>query len=644
MRRTITTTLVSLALLGFASVPCALAEEPEGSSFEGRVELVYRSVSVDGSERKYDEDFDGLSSGTRLGELFLDWTELDSTFADYARLEVQGLGGDPYERTALRVGRQDVYKLSVTQTKQDYLYNLFELVPDEDAHSWDTQSQRTAVDFSYYLSEAVELVFRYDDWDRSGDSVFVKDLNRDVFLMDSPLDRRQRTYTVGGNFEIGAADLIVRQSLRRFRNVFVNETMGNAGLNTGNTSRIDLYDWRQDEESDAWLTSATLLAPLGKRVSLHVAYYGTLFGDEELESRVGVDSAGVDFANVPFVVEDGYSRADIDQGVQLIDLDVAIAIFDSLTAHLQYRTLEQEASGTLVRDLEATGTPETVSVTNDWSIDTITALLDWRPMSSLALRAGYRTIDRELERDGFDSVRDEDFSSDGDETLVLGASWRPNGWLRVSADHEEGDIDASFTTISPLEKSHTRARVTVTPVENVQVGVNYLDFKNERQASTFDATSEGNSLGLGVTYQPSPRVDLMLRYSMQEVETVADSLLDRASTTEFPDRSTYDADSDIIEAAFSFRPSPRWQGFVRVLLSESDAENGAFGGDLSTVTTLPSVLPIDQDFQHYELGGRYTLDSGIFFGVSAGIFDYDDVNDLLDYDGTTLEFSAGAAF
>ncbi len=644
MRRTITTILVSLALLGFASVPCALAEEPEGSSFEGRVELVYRSVSVDGSERKYDEDFDGLSSGTRLGELFLDWTELDSSFADYARLEVQGLGGDPYERTALRVGRQDVYKLSVTQTKQDYLYNLFELVPDEDAHSWDTQSQRTAVDFSYYLSEAVELVFRYDDWDRSGDSIFVKDLNRDVFLMDSPVDRRQRTYTVGGNFEIGAADLIVRQSLRRFRNVFINETAGNAGLNIGNTSRIDRYDWRQDEESDAWLTSATFLAPLGKRVSLHVAYYGTLFGDEELESRVGVDSAGVDFTNVPFTVEDGYSRADIDQGVQLIDLDVAIAIVDSLTAHLQYRTLEQEASGTLVRDLEATGTPETVSVTSDWSIDTITALLDWRPMSSLALRAGYRTIDRELERDGFDSVRDEDFSSDGDETLVLGASWRPNRWLRVSADHEEGDIDASFTTISPLEKSHTRARVTVTPVENVQVGVNYLDFKNERQASTFDATSEGNSLGLGVTYQPSPRIDLMLRYSMQEVETVADSLLDRASTTEFPDRSTYDADSDIIEAAFSFRPSPRWQGFVRVLLSESDAENGAFGGELSTVTTLPSVLPIDQDFQHYELGGRYTLDSGIFFGVSAGIFDYDDVNDLLDYDGTTLEFSAGAAF
>ncbi|NJN64688.1 MAG: hypothetical protein HC882_07285, partial [Acidobacteria bacterium] len=552
-RRTLVFVALSTLVAGASSLPALSQDAAENTDFEGRVELLYRSVSVDGSERKYDEDYDGLDSGTRLGELMLNWTELSTTFADYARLEATGLGGDPYERTALRIGRQDVYKLSVTQTSQDYLYNLFELVPDDDGHSWDTTSSRTDVDLSVYLTDAIELVVGYDDWDRSGNSIFVKDLERDVFLLEAPVDRRQRQYSLGANFQIGRGDLIVRQTLRRFRNIFENVTEGNAGLNTTNQSRLDAYDWVQDEESDAWLTSATLLMPLGKRIHLHVGYYGTLLGDEELTSRVSVDSAGVAFSGTAFTVVDGYSSADIDQSVQLIDVDLGVDILTSLTAHLQYRTLQQDASGTLVRDLEATGTPESVSVTNDWNIDTITALLDFRPISGLALRAGYRTIDRELERDGFGSVRDEDFESNGDDTLILGASWRANRWLRLSADHEEGDIDASFTTISPLERSHTRARVTVTPVEALQVTGSYLDFENERQASTFDARSEGNAISLSVNYAPSPRWNAMLGYTMQEIETVADSLLDRVSTPESPDRSSYESDADVYQLSLSYQ-------------------------------------------------------------------------------------------
>ena len=97
--------------------PPALAEDGE-DSFSGSVEVLYRNVSQDGSTEKYDEDFDGLDSGGRLANLSVNWLSDESGLLDYARLNVNGLGGDPYEWSTFRLGQKDSYELSISHTKQ----------------------------------------------------------------------------------------------------------------------------------------------------------------------------------------------------------------------------------------------------------------------------------------------------------------------------------------------------------------------------------------------------------------------------------------------------------------------------------------------------------------------------------------------
>ena len=203
-------------------MPQVLAEDDGGPDIEGSVEVLYRNVSQDGSARKYDEDFDGLDSGLRLSGLELDWYGIDSSMIDFLRLDASGLGGDPYERSSLRMGRKDLYDLRITNSKQSYLYNLFELEDDEDASSWNSDRSLAELNLTVHATKTVDLFLELQEVDRSGTSFFMKDINHDLFRLETPLDQNIRRYSVGGRFRIGAADLLFRQTLSRYDYQFNN--------------------------------------------------------------------------------------------------------------------------------------------------------------------------------------------------------------------------------------------------------------------------------------------------------------------------------------------------------------------------------------------------------------------------------------
>ena len=116
-----------LALIGLLLfVTPALAQEDGEGGFTGSVELLYRNVSQDGSTEKYDEDFDGLDSGTRLGSLSLNWTSSESNVLDYARLDATGLGGDPYERTSFRIDFDDALAFRIHGVTADFVREMYE--------------------------------------------------------------------------------------------------------------------------------------------------------------------------------------------------------------------------------------------------------------------------------------------------------------------------------------------------------------------------------------------------------------------------------------------------------------------------------------------------------------------------------------
>jgi hypothetical protein len=634
-----------LALLAVALALPVVAQEEDGAVLEGYVDVLYRAINVNGSERKFNEDFDGLGDGARIGELSLNWSKLDLGMVDYFRIDLEGLGGDPYQRTSFRLGQQGGFELSYNQFQRDYMYDLFHLIGDEDGHQWDTETRRTEIDLSMPMGDWFELVLSFDETDRQGPHIFMKDLSREVFLLEAPIDRRARRYTIGGNFDFGASRLTLRQSYRRYFNDFDQETEGDLGVEPEGPTQFDFYDYRQREQSDAYLTEAQFVAPFGDRFLLSVGYYGTLFGEEELDSRVDVDAVGLDFTGAPLEIVGGFSESDIEQDTQLLDVNLAIGIADPLTLHLQYRDLQQEMEAQLVQDLTGDGTVDQLSPTSDYELSTATALLEWRPSGSFGLRAGYRIVDRELERAGWLSdARDENFESDGDNTWLAGLTWRPADWVRLSAEYEDADIDTAFTEVLPLERSRTRARVVFMPQDQMQIGVTFLDFEANNEAGTFFAETEGTTWTASFWHRASERVDYLFRYSTQELDRFADVQYDGAGFGAVLDGiSIYDSEMDFWHGRLNYQAAANWRTFVRFTVADAEAFDESFVDD-PEATGFPSIKDLTQDWSRYDAGAYYDFDSGLFVGLVGGYFDLDQANDLLDYDGMLWELHGGMRF
>lgn len=676
----------SLPLIPIVAAACLLtpawAEDGE-RTVDGWIEILFRNVSVDGADARYDEDFDGLGSGTRLGGASIDYRNPEGGALDFVRFDAQGLGGDPYESTRLRLGRKDVYELSFSDRKQTYLYDLFELADDEDGHSFDTERRRSDLKLTFYPNDTVKFFLQYEEGERTGNSLFMKDIQRELYRMESPLDQRVRRTTVGADIRQGDVDILVRQTLRRYSNRFVNETEGDFGL--GGNSELDIYDWRQNESGEADLTTVKLRTPLGSRVSLSVGVHGTLLGEEELKSGVDSIAQGLDFTSTPFVFgmscsvsgnvcrsdadcdpvgfpgdtcsvgSPAFSTASIEQDTMLSDLELSVALARRADLHLAYRKLERDVDSIAEVDLEGTGTPEEIDSSWEYDIETITALIDIRPVDPLTLRLGYRTIDRSLDREllidtvNVGGVRNTDFESGDDGTAVFGLVWRPNRVFRLSADYEDGDIERAFTATSPYETERLRVRLAVNPAKGGRFQATWLDFENRNTGvnfrdplTNFAHSAKGSNGSLAWSNEIGGTVDYSIRYAWQEIATDTRIVLDTAGFggTD-PGDSLFDTDYSQWTADLRFRRGMTgWNGHVRVWWTDADGTS-LFAGD-----TLGDVNRerVDRTFTDFEVGVQYAFDSGIYAGARVRSFDYDDVRNRFDYDGSILSLVAGMRF
>ena len=696
--------ILVIGLVGLLGIVPSFAADDEKDGLEGSVEIAYRNLSVDGSQQKFDEDYDGLSSGTFLSNLSLNWMQSDSNVLDFARIDLTGLGGEPYERAALRVGRKDVYDLRLTRWKQDYRYNLFELIGDEDGHQWATEREVTDFGLRLFPWNDVTLVFEYQDAMRTGDSIFMKDVSRDVFLLEAPIDHAQKRYTFGADVRLGDVDLVFRQTRRHYSNQFENFTAGNAGLDLAGPTELDSYDWVQSERGSADLTTLKLHTPLGDRVDLTVGIYGTFLGEEELTSRVLTDATGTQFDGTPLLIADAFSDTDIEVDHMLADIDLSVFVADPVSLHFQYRTLDRDLRGVGLADLDGrscvlTGAacstdlecdavtpgdtceldPSAIATSVDYSIDTLTGLIELRPTRVLTLQAGYRTIDRTLDRDGFGSLRDQNFKSDGDSTLVLGVAWQATSWLKLNADYEDGELDQAFTAPTALESERTRVRASIKPRDGLRVDLALHDFETSNGSlpsrswygicaatgavcstdlacdavtpgdtcniAPFESVTTGTSWSASFWQRATERVDYLFRYAEQDVRSSTAVLFDGpgfGGPTAFAFGDTvFDNTNTQWTGQVNLRWGTPWRLYGRYGFSESDGHNRLLN---DSPAGFSNDEPIEQEFTDAEVGATYTFPSGLFFGASLRDFDYDDDNNLLDYDGRSLILRGGVRF
>jgi hypothetical protein len=689
-KRTIGSTLLVLC---FAAAPMALAAD-ENEEFQGNVEITVRGLSQSGSDARYDEDFDGLDSGARLSNLDLEWFDLDSDFADYLSLDASGLGGDPYERAALKVGRRDVYDLRVSYRSQDYIYNLFDVVDDLDGSSWDSRRQFFDAGLTFHVSDRAEMFVEYQQTERDGSSQLLADVNTELYRFDSPLDQVAKRYSVGGRFELGSVDVLFRQMVRRYDYRINNSTADNNGLSDDNISNLTSYNWMQNDEGETDLTTLTISTPLGERVQLTASAFGTFLGDETIESDVMLNAEGSSFqgscaisgalcnATTPcdmgtpgnfcvpdnYSVTDGTSRADIDADYMVLDADLSVRLRDGLDFHLQSRTLDREVKSTHLRDLDGNSVADDLegtvmdttpgSVTRvDYSVDTLTGLLDYAPSDRYRFRLGYRTISRELRRDGFEfgttDYRNTPFESDSDDTVVLGITLKPVDWFRLDANREEGDITQAFTAVAPMETNRTRVRARFTPQKDLNINIAYSDYDNSNFAADFReadcstpgadidsgcwaSRAEGETYSARISHRPTTDVDYWFSWTRSDVDSAVRVRFDTDLFlgAENGD-STYSNRSTELAAQINAKWHDTWSTFLRARINSADGSNRLEG------MTFSSNIALVQDYSDVEAGLTYSFKKGVYVGARVRMFEYNDINDRLDYDGDIIALVAG---
>lgn len=698
MPRTRRTLLLAMLAAFLVAYPVAAGDGDGESDLQGSVEILVRDVSQDGSVQRYEDDFDGLDSGVRLSRLELDWDDLHTGVIDWFRLEAGGFGGDPYEHATFRTGLADVYDLEIRHRKQRNIYDLFGLVDDLDGSTWDSKRSFADVDLTFHLGESSRIFLEYSRVQRDGTSFSLQDVQTELFRLDTPLDQDVERYSLGGKFAVGKADLLIRQTLRRLDYRFNPTTTGDLGLSPSNPASLTRYDWMQDDTGDADLTTVTLSTPLGGRAHLTASAFGTVFGNETLESRVLLDAEGTSSTGTcsitgtacsrsvpcssvpgdvcigdPFTVDGGTSRADLEVDYMVIDADVSIRILDGLDFHLQSRSLDREVTGTHLRDLDGNGVPDDTEGTVqddtpgsetrvDYALDTLTGLFDYAPSSRYRFRLGYRTISRELDRSGFEfgtnENRNADFESDSDDTLILGVLVRPLDWLRLDLDYEEGDVAQAFTATSAAETDRLRLRARIEPRDDMRVDLSLLDYERSnrdadfRQAADCSAIgadlpdgcwfsdAEGSTVSASFWHRPNDNLDYWFRWARQDVKSVTRVRYDTElffNSTEVGD-SVYDNTSTEWATGLNVSWGKPWRAHVRLRINESDGRNDVLG------PTFTNRLLLLQDYADLEAGVTYAFENGLYVGGRLRAFDYDDVNDRMDYEGEIVSLLAGMRF
>lgn len=697
MARTGRTLALAVLVLLLAGAPGLAADGDD--DLQGSVELTFRDVTRDGGKQKYDEDFDGLDSGIRLSHADLDWFGIDSAFADRLRFEAEGLGGDPYQRAAIRVGRKDVYDLSASWRSQRYIYDLFGVVDDLDGSSWNTKRRLADLDVKFHVGDSAEMFVEYGQVEREGTSVYLDAVNTELYRLDAPLDQDVRRFAVGSRFTIGRVHVLLRQMLRSHDTSLDRSTANDAGLSgDGNLARLDDYRWTQDDEGDADLTTLSVNAPIGDRVHVTASVFGTLLGTEKAKSRVALDASGWSFqgtcsvtgvscsgrnpcdSGIPgntcipdaYQVTGGTSEADLEGDYVVLDADVSVSIRDDLDVHVQGRSVDREVETRHLRDLDGNGTfddlegivGDTVpgSTTEvEYSVTTWTGLLEYAPRAGYRFRLGYRTIDRSLDRSGFEygfqEYRNTSFESDSDDTVLVGLVVQPYDWFRFDADYEQGDIAQAFTAVAPTERDRLRVRARFTPMEDFRIDVGFLDYENTNDGVDFrdsgdcgapgadiddgcwSSRSEGTTLSVGMWHEVGPKVRYWCRWARHDVESDVRLRYDLALFNDAENGdSIYENVATSIAGQVEVVPADPWKVYLRGRIQQSDGSNRIEGG------TFATDIALLQDFTDLEAGVTYSFPNGLYVGGRYRTFEYDDDDVRLDYDGDMVYGIAGYRF
>ncbi|HZP43654.1 MAG TPA: hypothetical protein VFD84_19370 [Candidatus Binatia bacterium] len=501
---------------------------------DGDVAGGYRFVDVDGSEKKYREDYD-LRQGVRLFDLNVDGVSQtpDTTPLDRFHLEVDTPGDEPYSLFRLAAADRRLWDLRVDFTRSKYVYDvpqLFETpVPGDlrtgDLHQWNFVRTNGAVDLTVRAPHLPTLLFGYRLYERDGASVSTLHLPAgDTFLVHAPIDDVTHAGKVGADFMLLDTSVFVQQEYRRVdRSLARRGPIDPAGVDPTDASTLGSFHATGDEHLDIPTTVVRLRRALGDAAEVTGAY---LYSHADLGTDVRRRTVGAPTAVFPgtTVSRDG---ADATMTTHVADVGGSVRVLDRVRLHLDYRFDERSLDGRL--DETSTFGVLAADTGNHLRRHEVSSDVEWEPLDTLTLRGGARW-----------SRRDANTSQSGQTiaTDTVGAigsvRWRPWRFLDAYARYENVQVDDPFLVpgATTAAASIPEREIVLTFVNRATAGlrltprewlaVSYQLTADSRENASFDARTQDFGNTFAVTVEPRPGLLFFLTYSRRDLGSRAD--------------------------------------------------------------------------------------------------------------------------
>ncbi len=639
--------------------PAAAEEEAEPERFPflpegwtGLFNIGTRSTSIDGNENKFREDVNLLDGSIRLFDLSLRYEperkDGDSGLFESLSLEAGGIGGEPQSFARFQArGADGLYDLKVRYRAADRFHadDGYFFRAGGDLHDLDTRRERINVDLKVRPLTGLTVRLGMEEMDRDGFSTTSRDIQREVVVLNRPMDQSATEYYLAADYRRGWAGFSLEQRARDWKNRWSM---------TAASASLDTYTNIERQDGDAPLTRFLFTGAPTERLRFSVAYQ---YMDGDNLQTVSGNWSGVDFDDLNYsTVVTNTTRNhkkwnQLETGVSWMarpDLEVGVT-WDSRSwdqdGSIDY--LETQTGGTEAGTYTVAG-----DLTGRMDTDTLGLNVRWQvsPRLSAWAAVGLENRDAEIELTG-KTVATERNRYRG------GLQYRPNDVWDLKLDYATGNDDDPYTRVSPTGTDRIALKISAKPLENLRLEFRLRDESrenglayplsvptddvppaNEVSMARFDSTLWSLTAAWN-----EKRFDLSAGYHRIETDSDADIVFVTGSTF-FPvfdfqtslDRTGYTASTDLVTLS----------GRVRIL-------DRLTGGAVASRLSNTGTFPVDRN--RYGVDLRYEMRSGLFFRAEADRYELEEQNPyagnplaptpgINNYDADLLTFAVGYRF
>ena len=620
-----TTLVISAAIV----TPAVAADD---DSFEGQFVIGYRFVDTDGAEGKYRQHF-GLEEGVRLFGLRFN-LQPESDFLDRLDLDLDHLGGDPYESLHFAARKYGAYRFELDRRKSNYSYEDVILPLEQaepglavagDFHTWDVDRVHDRALFEARLNDRTVLDVTFDRYTRHGESTTVFDLQRDEFELDRPIDESLDEFGVALQFDLGKITLVLDERIRDFENASNVFLPGRSlGEDPEDTSIVDFYFLDQPTDLESQQHTLRLQGRPSKRVSISAS---ASLQELDLETFADERAGGTDFRGQPFDTETaGPGR--IERDAELFDVDFSFLVTTrlALVAGVRSYSLDQdgissfeEFVGGQLWDLETTG----------FELGVEFAVID-----GLTIGGGLLQEERDSEFALFEGASDSGAELHGESTDLTGlfasVTYQPIQELTIQLHLEDSSIDDPFTTASPTDRERVKLKLRYRNDNGLYATASYRGYDRENTTSGWKSNVDHVDLRFGYRLE-SWDVSLGVaqidndRSIDQNVVTLPGFL----GGQEFLYPIFFDSDAEFVDARVAWERGGRGGGGPRIeALFRSYDNDGSFARERDDFR-LTAEIPLPKNY--------------LLYGSLRSI-DYSEVRGFNDYDAEIAELGFGYRF